>query len=59
MGTPDESVQIGDSVRPAQRSTMPAKVKRWRWSFGVGPYSLCRSLGSSGPAANGIWSSFA
>src|SRR6476620_9819439 len=59
IGTPEEIVQIADRFRPATPFQVPAKVNRWRRSAGVGPYSFCRSLGSSGPAANGIWSSLA
>src|SRR6476659_9322358 len=59
IGTPDESVQMADRFRPATPFHEPAKVNRWRRSAGVGPYSFCRLVGSSGPAENGIWSSLA
>ena len=59
MGTAEARVSSGARrTRPGSVND-PAKVKRWRWSLGVGPYSRPRSFGSMGPFENGIWSSFA
>ena len=48
MGTPEAMVQMGEKRKPYGRLTIAAVTKRCRWSLGVGPYSRCRLLGSSG-----------
>ena len=59
IGTPDARRTIGATRNPAPACAHAASEKLWRWSFGVGPYSSRRLVGSIGPLANGIWSSLA
>ena len=44
IGTADAIVQSGATRMPPGAWPHAASVKRWRWSFGVGPYSRRRSL---------------
>ena len=59
IGTLEASVHSGEVWKPHFGSAVPEITKRLRWSFGVGPYSRCKSNGSIGPLPNGIWSSLA
>ena len=41
------------------RLPTPESTRRWRWSFGGGPYSSWRLLGRWAQYSKGIWSSLA